>query len=149
MGNKAILVQGGDGTAIPAGMVGEKRDFTSRATVAVSGSWTSNSSALDTLPAGRWQLYHIATWAANNSANGISFGIATNGTADATGLIATGGNSTTAAVNAQNASSSVDAKVVGFPHVIDVATTQAIYAKSYADDASVSVTFYGYAIRIA
>jgi len=56
MANKAILVQGGDGTAVPAGMVGEVIAATAiGASVTIN---TSDTTVTDiTLSKGRWHLF--------------------------------------------------------------------------------------------
>jgi len=57
MSVKNVLFQGGDGTAIPAGMVGEKITWASApSSYAVTGSEADWTNATITLPVGNWEI---------------------------------------------------------------------------------------------
>ncbi len=143
--NKSILVQGGDGTAIPENMVGAKITFTARATTGSSGAWVVNSTKLGTLTTGVWSIRAYAEFSCNNAASVVISRVSTNSTADGSGAVASLGFSYAQVSNATN--------IPGMPlyeeDVVSVTSTQDLFAKSFSEDAAVNVTIKGFAIRIA
>ena len=145
MANKAILVQGGDGTAIPAGMVGEKIAFTPRTVTGSGGAWTSNTSALATLTAGVWRVASRAAFSGSGAANTVESKVCTNSATDSTGTVTDLFMVYTANASAANSFSLPMAEW----DIVNVSTTQDLFAKCFGEDAAVNVTVAGFAIRIA
>jgi hypothetical protein len=133
-----------DGAAIASGYVGQKIDFTSRATTTANGTWTSNTSALCSLGIGTWLICGTATFGGDGSANVYYGAIATtNGAASDDRL------TTVSLSNVQNASSSGN-NSIPLPLAYYIATgAQSLYAKSLGEDGNLTVTITGFAIRIA
>jgi hypothetical protein len=77
--NKSILVQGGDGTTIPAGMVGESRRTVASSAVALVGS-SYVTLVEDTLPIGVWLccVHAGITVSANGSSIFLNVSVDTN-----------------------------------------------------------------------
>jgi hypothetical protein len=133
------------GASIASGFVGERKPFTSRAVVCTNAaSWYGNSNALTTLTTGVWLVVVKGSWVGNNTANAITFGYATNGASNDTGLI-----EVEAAVNAQNASAS-SGPVYTSTYYYIATTDTPIYGKAVSEDQpALTVTIGGFAIRIA
>ena len=134
------------GTTVPSGYIGETRAFTSRTTTGSSGATVVNTSALDTLPAGVWLLQARASCSVNNAASVVTAYVSTDNSASLTNLVAEGGIGFTQVTTAANVPvfglMATQTLVVG-------SSGQAIYAKSFSEDAAVNVTVYGFAVRIA
>ena len=131
------------GTTVPAGYIGETRTFTSRAISAVTSGMTANASPLDTLPQGRWQVFHYFVLSATSGATFAEAFISSNSNNDGTGnlgAIATG-NTTNLTGQSWN--------FPGYAFVVDVASSQALYAKAQSYGVNRTVSFFGYAVRIA
>ena len=64
MSTKSILVQGGDGTAIPRGCVGES--YTNEFTIA-AGATTFSYTLATPIPTGTWLIQYLADFAAGGS----------------------------------------------------------------------------------
>lgn len=131
------------GTAVAAGYVGEVRTFTSRTVAAVTTGFTANSSALDTLTAGTWQVFTYNTATATTSATYAEVIISSNSNNDSTGSLGQ-----FSALNTTNLTSS-SWTFPGVPFTINVSSTQALYAKSQSYGANRNIAVAGYAVRIA
>jgi hypothetical protein len=134
------------GTAVPSGYVGEKRSFTARSISAVTTGYTANATALDTLPGGRWLVFFTMVVTAAASATMLECIISGNSNNDSTGNLDP--ESQISAVN----TSGITVGAWAFPgnsFVLDVSSSQALYAKSQSYGANRSVSVDGYAVRIA
>jgi hypothetical protein len=150
MGNKAILTQGGDGTVIPAGMVGETITFPNRAvdTTAVgAGAWARNTSKLATLTKGIWVIHaqcsHIVTATANNWRYAVS---TSTGATPGAGVICASGSDAS-----YNTSSANEVSFYMSPSgAISITSDTDIFAWAYGEDASGALFtgISGFAIRI-
>lgn len=130
------------GSVVPTGMVGEVRSFTARTIAAVTTGMTA-SAALDTLPAGRWHIVPNVTATAAASATTIEVIISSNNANDGTGSIGSYSAANTSGVTSGN---------WGFPLqncILDVSTSQILYAKAQSTGANRNAIVSGYAIRIA
>lgn len=130
------------GSVVPTGMVGEVRSFTARTIAAVTTGMTA-SAALDTLPAGRWHIVPNVTATAAASATTIEVIISSNNANDGTGSIGSYSAANTSGVTSGN---------WGFPLqncILDVSTSQTLYAKAQSTGANRNAIVSGYAIRIA
>jgi hypothetical protein len=132
------------GTAIAAGYVGEVVTFTARTVTGALGAWNVNTSALATLTAGVWLICGQFTTANASATSYVEGAIATNALADSTGIIANGSVVMSSIATASN-SWAVGMRVV----VLNVGSSQAIYGKSFSEDAAQNVTVQGIAVRIA
>jgi hypothetical protein len=73
MANKNILVQAGDGTAIPSGMVGEVKSATGAASTTLTLSNTSYSVASVSLEAGTWLVFGKAAFSTAGTSRSATF----------------------------------------------------------------------------
>jgi hypothetical protein len=133
------------GNAVASGYVGQTVPFTSRQTTGSTGAFVVNTTALATLDPGIWIVYAKASFSGNNAASFVGGIVSTNTSADNTGQVASASLAYSQATNAANATDMALAPVT----VVNVATSQPLYAKSYSEDAAVNVTITGFAVRIA
>lgn len=142
---KAGLVPGyTGGAAIPAGFIGELRTFTNRTVTGTLGTWAVNTTPLDTLTPGVW-LVSVGFVTGNSAATSYVEGaVSTNNSVDGTGIITSSSVVMSSIGTAANNWSSAMR-----PVVVNTATSQALYAKSFSEDAAQNATIYGSAIRIA
>jgi hypothetical protein len=134
------------GTAVPAGYIGETLTFTARTTTGSYGSVVTNATPLVTLTAGVWIVYAYANYNANTSASFLGFYVATNSVADFTGVIAECAIAYNIVTTAANTAVQ---PIIPRQTVIAGSSGQALYAKSFSEDAAVNVTVGGFATRIA
>ncbi len=133
------------GVTVPAGYIGEAKVFTARAVTGSLGAWASNSTELTELSAGVWIVYARSTISFNNVASIVYSTVNTNSTADNSGQVALGGIQ----YNQVTTATSLTILPLAPISVINVSAAQKLYAKSYCEDAAVSVTIEGIAVRIA
>lgn len=132
------------GAAVPAGFVGEVRTLTSRTVTGTSGTWAVNASALDTLTAGVWLVCAQFVTANASATSYVEGAIATNSTADGTGIITSASVVMSSIATASN-SWATAMRVV----VLNVGSSQSIFAKSFSEDAAQNATLLGIVVRIA
>jgi hypothetical protein len=147
-GGKYVKIKGGNGaTAVATGYVGEKREFTARTIAAVTTSWTAHASALDTLPAGRWQVHLYANLTGASGATLGEFTIATNTADDATGFYSMSGITLSGTGNTSGSTAS-GWRFYGGSFIVEIASSLALYAKAVSTGANRNIQVFGYAIRI-
>lgn len=134
----------GDTTTPPAGYIGEKIDFTSRAVTTASAAYRANTTALATLNPGIYLIFGYASLPGGTGNNSVS-AIATNSNNDSTGFVQS--NYTTSNYQT-SAAGGVVPQIIGYLSVSS-GTTQALYAKAYGDGNTPIVTIGGFAVRIA
>lgn len=138
---------GASATAIVAGgsgKVGEILTFTDRTVTGVLNNIASNTNALTTLTAGIWLIQARCSFTPNTSLTNIKAYVATNSTADFSGGVAYVDMSYT------NTSSTETTSIFLPPlQIMNVSSSQALYAKSYSGGVARDVTLKGFAIRIA
>jgi hypothetical protein len=146
MANKAILNQGGDGTAISAGMVGETITFTPRTVTGSYGAWAMNSTALATLTTGVWLVFgRISGFTQNNAASLLGCRILDANVTPGNGNVLVQHDFAYAQVTNQ----ANDINIGMGPYLAYRATTNTpIYGHVFCEDAVVNVTISGFAIRI-
>jgi hypothetical protein len=132
------------GTAVPAGYVGEKIDFTQRAVTTVSASYRANTTALATLTTGTYLIFGYSSLPGGTGNNNVS-AISTNSNNDGTGFVQA--NYTTSNYQT-SAAGGIVPQIVGYLQVSS-GTSQALYAKAYGDSNAPVVTVGGFAVRIA
>ena len=142
MTQKALLQSAGDGSAVPAGYVGEVRNFTSR-TISATTTGMTASLALDTLTPGRWHIVPNAAAVATAGATSAEVIISTNNSNDATGSIGSYSAANTASLTTGTWTFQLQ------NCILDLSTSQTIYAKCQSTGANRNVTVSGFAIRIA
>lgn len=129
------------GTAIAAGMVGEKITFTTRVVDCTTpNGWYANSSPLATLTSGVWLLIPIMEFTGTSSV-GVGAYISTNGSNGDSGIISVN--------NTMVIPGSYYNCIPMLISYYQVASSTSIYAKAYARTTGIAnISIYGYAIRI-
>jgi hypothetical protein len=132
------------GSAPAAGVIGESLAFTPRTVTGSSGAWASNTTKLVTLTPGIWSIRAMMEFAANSTGGTVVGAVATNSTADNTGHVAR-----TQFGYAQATNASINTLIpLCEMQIVNVASSQDLFAKCYGEDAAVNVTIDGFAIRI-
>jgi hypothetical protein len=135
-----LRIQGGNGTAVPAGMVGYVINFTERGVTASTSNYAASTS-IGQLTTGVWEIY--CYWVSNTgTATKVDMRLATNNSNDGTGLLG--------AFVYMIPSATVTLGGAMTPVVINVTgATQDIYGKALSATATHSMTVGGYAVRRA
>ena len=148
MTQKALLQSAGDGTAVPAGYVGERIAFTSRAVTPTAGGWVATQS-LVTLTPGIWLMF-ARVRQPNTFSLDLAVTISTNNNNDSTGSLIDGVTWDTFGADQEGGASIAFQKPLEVIHQ-NISTTTTYYGKVAVATGNNTplTTIEGFAVRIA
>lgn len=128
------------GSAVAAGYVGEKLDFTSRSVTGGDQAWVANANALVTLTPGTWLILGNAAFSIIGTAQAVAISTST-----------TAGSGQIAKMTVvQNATLNVEGQLPVAYYQVTSGTTQSLYIHGVGSSATTgTMTVNGFAIRIA
>lgn len=152
MTQKNLLQSAGDGTAIPAGVVGETIQFTPNVAITCTNASTWYvSSSVGTLTPGVWLISGSMLFAINSGVNDVILStISDNTTANSSSFTNQVGQPQARVQRVTSSGTSVEAISAISSAVVRVTANTNVFYKAFCEDSSSQVvTVTGFAVRLA